>query len=215
MNTELTKRPWGAVQINAKPRPARRLTEKREKYAQLLALGEMDSISAYCLAYGHTHEPGKLDPGCQSNSTHVRQETDIVLRIQELRKPVIRKLQRKLTYSLQDALRECEEMYDLAYAKGNEMAMGRAIELKGKYVKLLTEVVEHRHGFLDDATTDALLKMKEMLLSQREVKYVEGPTHSVDQKQVDAQIYVDIKPESPDPPMGPPGSIDQRDSTYR
>lgn len=45
--------------------------------------------------------------------------SDLVLRVQELRRPVIRKAQRKFEYNLNKALGDAEDAYNLAYEQGN------------------------------------------------------------------------------------------------
>jgi hypothetical protein len=183
MNPELLEsRLDAALNVVAEtPQPIRRhltsarrpTTEKRERFAQLAALGDLTQAEAYAKAYNAACVTPDERKYCSACASRLLKDTDIILRIQELRRPIIRKLSRQYTYTLQDALRECEEMYDLAYANGNEMAMGRAIELKAKLVRILSDVVEHRHGFLDDASTAALLELKkelEVRKSQRQLE---------------------------------------------
>ena len=88
--------------------------------------------------------------------------TEIVLRIQELRRPVIRKLRRKIEYGLQKALEQCQVAYDLAYAKADAGGILKAVEMQAKLVKLLSDEinVNNRHGLLDDTSTEVLLAMK-------------------------------------------------------
>lgn len=97
----------------------------------------------------------------------VMRDTDVILRIQEIRRPVIRKMQKVFEYTVNDGLREADEMYRLAYANGNEMAMGRAIELKGKFAKLLSEHVDHSHihriEVFDTMTVAALTAMRRQI----------------------------------------------------
>ncbi len=91
--------------------------------------------------------------------------TDVILRIQQLRTPVIPKVAEKFEYSMNRALEQCQTAWDLAYAQGNVQAMLKAIEMQARLSKLLSEQIDvtHRYGFLDDTATENLLKMKQQL----------------------------------------------------
>jgi hypothetical protein len=150
------------------------LTAKREKFCQLVAAGATYTdayLEAYQKPAGHDR---KL---AAEEGSRLMAITDVVLRVQELRRPVIRKMQRKFEYTLQRALEQCNEMYEIAYAKGNPGAMGKAIELQSKLVKILGEQVEHRHSLLSDVATATLLEMKRQIEGRqtRKVKVIEGP----------------------------------------
>jgi phage terminase small subunit len=133
------------------------LTAKRERFCQLVAAGETYT-DAYLEAY---QKPAGYDRKLAAEEgSRLMAITDVQLRVQELRRPVIRKLQKKFEYTLQKALEQCDEMYQLAYEQANPMAMGKAIALQSKLVKILSDQVEHRHGLLDDASTETLLAMK-------------------------------------------------------
>jgi len=159
------------MQTGGEPKENRRLmihplTAKREKFAQLVALGDLTYTDAYIEAY---QKPAGYDRKVAAEEgSRLMAITDVMLRVQELRRPVIRRMQKQYAYTLQDALRECTEMYDLAYANGNVMAMVRAIELKSKLVKILSDGVEHTHRHvLDDATTATLLEMKRQIENRK------------------------------------------------
>jgi hypothetical protein len=133
------------------------LTAKREKFCQLVAAGATYT-DAYLEAY---QKPAGYDRKVAAEeASRLMAITDVQLSVQELRRPVIRKIQRKFEYGLQKALEQCNEMYELAYANGNATAMGKSIELQAKLAHILSEQVEHRHGLLDDASTETLLAMK-------------------------------------------------------
>jgi len=88
--------------------------------------------------------------------------------VQELRRPVLRKLRRKIEYSLNKALEQCEVAWNLAYEQADSKSMLKAIEMQAKLSKLLREDVAHRHGLLDDASTEVLLEMKKEIEVRRE-----------------------------------------------
>ena len=141
------------------------LTKKRDRFCQLRAFGA-SSEEAYREAYGGLASDGSplTKQDCTRRGSQLGLETEVVLRIQELKRPILRKFRRKFEYTLQKALEQCEQAWDLAYAQGDPKAMLKAIELQGKFAKLLTETVDvnHRHGLLDDASTAALLEMRRM-----------------------------------------------------
>lgn len=135
------------------------LTAKREQFCQLVAAGTTYT-DAYLDAY---QKPAGSDRKLAAEEgSRLMANTDIILRVQELRRPVIRKFQRKYEYTLNKALEECEIAWNLACAQSDPRAMLKAIELRGKFVKLLTNQPDiiRRHGLLDDASTEVLLAMK-------------------------------------------------------
>ena len=138
------------------------LTKKREKFCALRAFGS-SSREAYREAYyPDGNAPG--DAVLSQMGSELSFETDIVLRIQELKRPVLKKYRQKFEYTLQKALEQCQVAWDIAFAQADAKALLKAIELQGKFMKLLTEQVNvnHRHGLLDDASTDALLEMRRL-----------------------------------------------------
>lgn len=149
------------------------LTAKRERFCQLIALGEA-ALDAYIEAY---KKGGSYDKKAAAHSAStLLGDTDVVLRIEELKRPIMRKLQRKMEYNLNKALEQCEEMYQLARAQGDTRGLGKAIELQGKFTKLLADQVDvtHRYGILDDASTAVLLEMrKEIELRKSKRKLIE------------------------------------------
>lgn len=136
------------------------LSRKREAYCAQRAFGA-ERKEAYRTAY-YPDGGAPDDKILISMASSLEAETDIVLRIQELRRPVLRKFKQKFEYTLQKALEQCQIAWDLAFAQADAKALLKAIELQGKFMKLLTEQVNvnHRHGLLDDASTEALLEMR-------------------------------------------------------
>ena len=138
------------------------LTAKREKFCQLVAAGATYT-DAYLEAY---QKPAGYDrKGAAEEGSRLMAITDMVLRVQELRRPVIRRVRKKFEYTLNKALEQCQIAWDLAYAQADPRALLKAVELQGKFVKLLSEqvAVTHRHGLLDDASTEVLLAMPKQI----------------------------------------------------
>ena len=141
----------GAVyQLGARP----------EKFAQLCAVG-VDPLKAYCQAFEVELLPD-LVPEIKTACNRLLHTTTVVLRIQELQKPVLRKLRRKIEYNLQSALEQCQTAYDLAFEQADSKGMLAAIRMQAELAKLLSQEVNvnHRYGLLDDASTEVLLEMR-------------------------------------------------------
>lgn len=153
----------------------RPMTRRLEQFCRLVASGEETPVEAYCQAYNRTitRENGAI---IASGVSHLMGRTDVILRIQQLRTPVIPKVAEKFDYNLNRAQEDCQMAWDLAYAQGNVPAMIKAIELRSKLAKLLAETIDvnHKYGFLDETATDVLLKMKQQLEEVRR-KRIEPP----------------------------------------
>ncbi len=144
------------------------LAGKRERFAQLCAQG-YDPTDAYCESHGI--EPTPLNEAVISRTVkRLLCETAIVLRIADLKRPVLRKLQRKIEYNLQDALAQCQIAYDLAFEQGDTKGLLKAIEMQARLSKLLSEEinVHHKHGVLDEVATEVLLEMRKEIEVRRE-----------------------------------------------
>ena len=90
------------------------LTAKSEKFCQLVAAG-VSQTDAYIEGYQKpAGYDGKVAP---EEGSCLMASTDMVLRMQELRRPVLRKLRRKIEYGMQRALEQCDVAWDLAYAR--------------------------------------------------------------------------------------------------
>jgi len=137
--TDPSGQPQMTHYVRGKPQP-RRL----EHFCRLVASGEMDTIEAYCEAYGKelNNETGARIAAAASS---IMSRTDVILRIQQLRTPVLPDVAKKYTYSLNKAMDECQ--------------------LRSKLNKMLSEQIDvtHKHGFLDDTATTVLLEMKKQL----------------------------------------------------
>lgn len=138
------------------------LAKRREAYCAQRAFGA-ERKEAYRAAY-YPNGGAPSDKELGIVACMLEMETDIILRIQELKRPVLRKFKQKFEYTLQKALEQCQIAWDIAFAQADAKALLKAVELQGKFMKLLTEQVNvnHRHGLLDDASTEALLEMRKM-----------------------------------------------------
>ena len=135
------------------------LTGKREKFCQLVS-ADATYTDAYLEAY---QKPAGYDRKVAAEEgSRLMGETTVKLRVQELRRPVLRKFRRRLEYGLQKALEQCDVAWELAYAQGDAKTLLKAVEMQAQLSKLLSEDinVNHRYGVLDDASTEVLLAMK-------------------------------------------------------
>lgn len=157
--------------VRGKPQP-RRL----ENFCRLVATGEMDTIEAYCQAY-EKELNNQTGARIASAATALMGRTDVILRIQQLRTPVLPEVAKKYTYSLNKAMDECQTAWDLAYAQGHIGSMIKIIELRARLNKMLSEQIDvtHKHGFLDDTATQVLLDMKKQLEDMRARKKKSNP----------------------------------------
>ena len=161
------------LDANGKPQHAAYLTNgsayklngSREAFAQLMAQGR-DAMSAYCEAFDESATAELSQEAFLSLKERVKRmasDTRIVLRIQELQQPVIRKLHRKIEYNLQKALEQCEVAWDLAYQQGDTKGLLAAIKMQAELSKLLSQQIDvtHRHGLLDEESTEVLLALRD------------------------------------------------------
>ena len=138
------------------------LVKRREQLAQLIAYGA-DPIDAYCEAYGKVITCD-VDRRSFLNIVNVMlKDTAMKIRIQELRRPIQRKLARKWEYSLDRALEDCQQAYDVAYHDGDSKAMQSCIRLRAELTKLLSGDinVNHKHTVLDEETTEVLVALRD------------------------------------------------------
>lgn len=139
---------------------------KREQFCRLMAQGDLDIIEAYCQAYGRQMGvSNRLDTIIENAAGRLHRDPAILLRIEQIKEPVARKHKKKLEYTLQRAFAQCDEAYNLARVTLDAKAMLKAIELQGKFAKLLAEQINVNHtvGVLDEASTEVLLEMKKQL----------------------------------------------------
>ena len=137
----------------------------REAFARLLAYGNITQYEAYCQAFNKTIGDELTKESAAQCASRMANDTDVILRIQELRKPLVRKLRRKFEYTLQKALEQCEVAWNLAYATADAKSMLAAIRMQADLSKLLSQQIDvnHRYGLLDDADTATLLEMRRQI----------------------------------------------------
>jgi hypothetical protein len=152
------------------------LTAKRERFAELVAYG-MVPLDAYCEAYGKTITCDMDRRALQSSAGVLMNDTDVKVRIQELRRPIQRKLAKKWEYSIDHALEDCQRAWDVAHADGDSKAMQSCIRLRAELTKLLkTETnITHNHLALDEETTEVLIALRETVRRRKvAVKVIGG-----------------------------------------
>lgn len=152
------------------------LTQQREKFAQLVAFGATPG-DARAEAYGRPNETTDERKQRQSEGMSLLLDTDVRIRVQELRRPIQRKLLKKWEYTLDHALEDCQKAWDVAYANGDSKSMQSCVRLRAELTKLLsTEVnVTHKYGVLDTETTEVLMSLKDALKRKKAtVKIISG-----------------------------------------
>jgi len=148
------------------------LPANREKFCHLVAFGNVKKNEAYALSHGIEMFTREKDgdvlyaeqmKALSSDASMLMQNTTIRLRIAELRKPIVRRLQKKFAYDLQKALSQANIAWENAYEAGDTSNMLKAVELQSKLSKLLVDEVNvnHRYGVLDDASTAVLLGIRD------------------------------------------------------
>lgn len=148
------------------------LPAARERFCQIVAFGHLPKYKAYAEAF----EIALLDPAVEhpdliteqtkalsSDASALMANTTIRLRVAELRRPVVRKLQKKFEYDLQKALSQANIAWETAFEDGDTGNMLKSIELQSKLAKLLSEEINvtHKFGAVDDASTEVLLAIRD------------------------------------------------------
>lgn len=141
------------------------LINRRERFAQLVAFGT-DIGKAYAEAY----EKPDVTLTVLQSANHLMADPDIRVRIQELRRPIQRKLQQKWEYTIDRAYEDCQTAYDLAYSLSEPKTMLKAIELRSRLSKLLTSEVNVHHSLnaLDEETTDVLVALRDEMKRRKQ-----------------------------------------------
>jgi hypothetical protein len=139
---------------------AYQLTGPREQFAQLCAQGK-SPLDAYCQSHAETLTPENAEE-IKGMVSRLKHNTTVVLRIQELQKPVMRKVARKIEFNQEKALEQCQIAWDLAYANGDVKGMLAATKVQAELCKLLVQelTVNHKHGALDEVATAVLIEMQ-------------------------------------------------------
>jgi hypothetical protein len=152
------------------------LIKRREQFAQLVAYGA-DVLDAYCEAYGKTVTCDVDRRSFMQLATVLMKDTSVKIRIQELRRPIQRKLARKWEYTLDKALEDCQQAYDVAYHDGDSKAMQSCIRLRAELTKLLSGDinVNHKHTVLDEETTEVLVALRDAVKRKKAAVKVVNP----------------------------------------
>ncbi len=110
------------------------LTPKQEAFAQAIVSG-MSQADAYRKAY----DAGNMKPATvQSKASILMADGKVRARVEELRRPVVEKVQ----YGLEQAMAEADRAVSLAEEKGQVGAMVAAIQLRAKLNGLLVDKVK-------------------------------------------------------------------------
>ena len=153
------------------------LTRKRERFCELVAYGATP-LDAYVEAYEKPPIASDVDRRAYANlAGQLMSDTDVKVRIQELRRPIQRKLAKKWEYTLDQALEDCQRAWDVAHADGDSKSMQACIRLRAELTKLLKQDVTHTHNHmvLDEETTDVLIALREAVRRRKgAVKVVSG-----------------------------------------
>jgi hypothetical protein len=153
------------------------LTRKRERFCELVAYGAVP-IDAYIEAYEKPPITNDVDRRYyQQLAGQVLADTDVKVRIQELRRPIQRKLAKKWEYTLDQALEDCQRAWDVAHADGDSKSMQACIRLRAELTKLLKQDVTHTHNHmvLDEETTEVLVALRDAVRRKKSaVKIVSG-----------------------------------------
>lgn len=146
------------------------LGAKRERFAQQVAQGR-EPLDVYCEVWQIERTPDELEDAKRATG-RLLNDTTICLRIQELKRPVLRKLRGKIEYNLQKALEQCEVAWDVAYLQADVKGMLAAVKMQAELSKLLSQQIDvnHRHGLLDDEQTEVLLAMQKEFAVRHEKK---------------------------------------------
>ena len=170
------------------------LPANREKFCQIVAFSGVRKNEAYALSHGIEIFDPKTDSlelckeqmKCLSDdASALMANTTVRLRIAELRRPVVRRLQKKFEYDLQKALAQANIAWELSYDNADVPGMIAAITLQSKLAKLMSEEVNvtHRYGLLDNTTTDVLLGIRDEIEKKKSR-----------QKRLETSITVDHTP---------------------
>lgn len=124
------------------------LTQKQETFCLAIVSG-MGPSEAYKKAYN----AGNMKPATISvKASELLANGSITVRIEQLRAPVIKKMQ----YGLEEAMLEAQEAYEVSKETQSGSAMVAAVTLRAKLNALLVERKEVRHGPLDGLAHDDL-----------------------------------------------------------
>lgn len=140
------------------------LSDKRERFCLLLVSGK-----TLIESYRQSRPSGIMNDQTAANrAKDLLKRPEILKRIAELRLPAVLAVRKAYQYTLDMALRECDEAYALALALGQPSVMVGAVTVKAKIAGLVIDKKEVTHGVLDDLTTKELLRIRATLKKEAE-----------------------------------------------
>lgn len=146
-------------------------TARREEFCRRMSTAEYEPVEVYCQVWEKDWKSATEDQRLlwRQAASRLMSEAHVKLRIDQLKTPVVRKYAKKFEYTLQRAFEQCDEAYQLAKIENEPKAMLKAIELQGKFAKLLADQLDVRHhvGLLDEASTEVLLGMMRAIEKKR------------------------------------------------
>lgn len=139
-------------------------TPKSEKFAQLVASGK-SLTDAYVES-----RPNAImrRTTAHKRASELAQRPDVKARIEELRAPIIKQVQKDFKYTIDTAMAEIELAKVLARALAKPETVLKGIELQCKLAKLLSEGKQKDGSTpLDEATTEELLTLRELVREKK------------------------------------------------
>ena len=149
------------------------LTSKQEAFAQAIVSG-MTQADAYRAAFS----AGKMtDKSIHELASRLMSDVKVTSRVEELRAPVIAKLQ----YGLEEAMLEAADSFRVAKAKENGGAMVAAVQLRAKLNGLLVEKREDvTDPFKQAIGNMSAEKAQEMLDALEQMQVIQGKAKNAD-----------------------------------
>lgn len=139
------------------------LTAKREAFCQAIVSG-MSQADAYRSAYNAGNMKAET---IQSKASILMAVGMVRARVEELRRPVVEKLQ----YDLESAMVEAAEAFEVSRAKENGGAMVAAVTLRAKLNGLLIDRKEITINPVQELSDEALQRFIERKAKEAGVKF--------------------------------------------
>lgn len=137
-----------------------RLTIKQDNFCLAMLKPNYDQSMAYKEAFDCEN---MTDKTVYEAASRLMNNSKIIARIAELRKPVVEKLQ----YTLEKAMEEAEQAFNVAKVKENGGAMVAAVQLRAKLNGLIIDKKEVRTSPLDDAQYEELIRIRDAVANAR------------------------------------------------
>ncbi len=149
------------------------LTSKQEVFAQAIVSGKTQAD-----AYRKAFSAGKMkDETIQQAASRLMADSKVTARVEELRAPVVAKLQ----YGLEAAMLEAAEAFRVAKAKENGGAMVAAVQLRAKLNGLLVEKREDvTDPFKQAIGNMSAEKAQEMLDALEQMQVIQAKAKNAD-----------------------------------